>query len=195
MPKFDRIVVIDIECTCWRRQPPPGQESEIIEIGVATLDLSSLQPLQKESILVKPERSTVSPFCTELTTLTPAQVKGGISLKSACTQLRKEFQTSDRIWASYGDYDRNQFQKQCQAREIRYPFGPRHINVKTLFALLSGLPKEVGMARALELLELPLIGTHHRGDDDAWNIAHILARILQTRAIDIAPRGTEKLTM
>ena len=37
--------------------------------------------------------------------------------------------------------------------------------------------------RALELLNLPLEGTHHRGGDDAWNIAAILSRLLlQTRA-------------
>ena len=34
------------------------------------------------------------------------------------------------------------------------------------------------MARALEMLALPLEGTHHRGADDAWNIAGILARLL-----------------
>ena len=32
--------------------------------------------------------------------------------------------------------------------------------------------KEVGMA--LDKLGLPLEGTHHRGVDDAWNIAKIL---------------------
>jgi inhibitor of KinA sporulation pathway (predicted exonuclease) len=34
------------------------------------------------------------------------------------------------------------------------------------------------MAQALEMLGLPLEGTHHRGDDDAWNIAGILANLL-----------------
>jgi hypothetical protein len=35
------------------------------------------------------------------------------------------------------------------------------------------------MAEALAILDLPLIGTHHRGDDDAWNIALILATLLE----------------
>ena len=38
---------------------------------------------------------------------------------------------------------------------------------------------EVGMAQALEMLGFPLLGTHHRGDDDAWNIAAILAELLK----------------
>ncbi|NEP54584.1 MAG: hypothetical protein F6K65_39655, partial [Moorea sp. SIO3C2] len=75
-------------------------------------------------------------------------------------------------------YDRNQFQKQCTSRLLRYPFGPRHINIKTLFAISQALPHEVGMAQALDLLNLPLEGTHHRGGDDAWNIARIFSRLL-----------------
>jgi inhibitor of KinA sporulation pathway (predicted exonuclease) len=39
------------------------------------------------------------------------------------------------------------------------------------------------MEQALELLNLPLEGTHHRGGDDAWNIAAILSELLlQARA-------------
>jgi inhibitor of KinA sporulation pathway (predicted exonuclease) len=34
------------------------------------------------------------------------------------------------------------------------------------------------MAETLQALKLPLEGTHHRGDDDAWNIAAILSNIL-----------------
>lgn len=38
------------------------------------------------------------------------------------------------------------------------------------------------MAQALALLKLPLEGIHYRGEDDAWNIARILAELLlQTR--------------
>jgi inhibitor of KinA sporulation pathway (predicted exonuclease) len=38
---------------------------------------------------------------------------------------------------------------------------------------------EVGMTTALEKLGLPLEGTLHRGVDDAWNIAKILAKLLK----------------
>jgi inhibitor of KinA sporulation pathway (predicted exonuclease) len=176
--KRDRILVIDIEATCWDGKIPPGEESEIIEIGIATLEITSGQPLEKDSILVQPTRSTVSEFCTELTTLTPAQVNQGISLAEACQILQKKYHAPDRIWASYGEYDRTQFTKQCQAFGIKYPFNPRHINVKNLFAIIYDLPKEVGMNQALEMLNIPLEGTHHRGIDDAWNIAKILSHLI-----------------
>ena len=94
MPKkTDRIIVIDIESTCWQDKPPIGQESEIIEIGICTVDVASGKRLEKESILVKPEKSQVSEFCTQLTTLTQAQVERGISLKEACTILKNKYQS------------------------------------------------------------------------------------------------------
>lgn len=181
--KLDQIIVIDIESTCWQYAPPDGEESDIIEIGICPLDVSSGQRLEKESILVKPERSRVSEFCTQLTTLTQEQVEQGVSLAAACSILRKKYFSKERVWASYGDYDRRQFERQCQSLKISYPFGTKHLNVKSLFALIYALPEEVGMSQALELVNLPLEGTHHRGGDDAWNIAGILSKLLlQARA-------------
>ncbi|MCL1469670.1 3'-5' exonuclease [Argonema antarcticum] len=176
--KLDQIIVIDIEATCWSGSPRPGQENEIIEIGICTLDISSGERLEKESILVKPERSTVSEFCTQLTTLTQAQVDTGITFLEACAILKDKYLSHQRVWASYGEYDRQQFEKQCQSFNVTYPFGTRHINIKTLVAIFHALPKEVGMSGALELMNLPLEGTHHRGVDDAWNIAGILSELV-----------------
>ena len=176
--KLDQILVIDIESTCWQNAPPPGQESEIIEIGICLFDVASAQRLEKDSILVKPDRSQVSEFCTQLTTLTQSQVDRGISFAAACSILKKQYLSKERVWASYGDYDRRQFERQCESRKISYPFGTTHLNVKSLFAIIHALPHEVGMDRALELLNLPLEGTHHRGGDDAWNIAAILSKLL-----------------
>jgi inhibitor of KinA sporulation pathway (predicted exonuclease) len=175
---LDQVIVIDVEATCWEGAPPPGQASEVIEIGVCPVEAATGRRLGKTSILVRPERSAVSPFCTRLTTLTAEQVAGGVSFADASARLRKEFRTQDRLWASYGDYDRKQFERQCAAAGLNTPFGPSHLNVKTLFALARGLPHEVGMDQALELAGLPLEGTHHRGGDDAWNIAALLATLL-----------------
>jgi len=179
--KLDQIIIVDIEATCWPGTPPEGQESEIIEIGVCLVDIASTQRLEKRSILVKPERSKVSEFCTELTTLTPKMVNKGVSFEQACLILEREYLSKRRAWASYGDYDRSLFQHQCETHKVQYPFSNSHINVKTLFAIMQALPYEVGMTRALEIMGLELEGTHHRGHDDAWNIANIFSKLLLVR--------------
>jgi inhibitor of KinA sporulation pathway (predicted exonuclease) len=176
--RLDHILVIDLEATCWQGAPPEGQESEIIELGLCVLEVASGRRLENPSLLIRPERSTISDYCTQLTTLTQAEVETGMSLAEACRLLREKYRSRERTWASFGDYDRWQFQKQCQARGIEYPFGRTHINVKNLFALVHNLPKEVPLDDAMALVGFPLEGTHHRGGDDAWNIARLLGQIL-----------------
>jgi inhibitor of KinA sporulation pathway (predicted exonuclease) len=176
--RLDQILVIDLEATCWRGKPPPGQRHEIIEIGLCVLDIATGQRLEKRSILVRPEYSTISSYCTSLTTLTQEDVNAGISLGEACHILEQEYHSKERLWASYGDYDRHQFEQNCRLRHIPYPFGPGHVNVKSLFAIAHNLSHEMPLDEAMEALGFPLEGTHHRGEDDAWNIARILADLL-----------------
>ena len=57
---------------------------------------------------------------------------------------------------------------------MEYPFGRRHVNAKVVFTSARGLRKRPGMARALDIVGLPLEGRHHRGEDDAWNIAALI---------------------
>ena len=176
--KLDYIIVIDLEATCWGGDPPPGEQSEIIEIGLCILDTKSGERIKRDSILVRPERSKVSPFCTKLTTLTQAQVDQGSSFSDAIQYLSKTYRPHDYTWASYGDYDRVKLESQCREWGISYPFGRTHINVKNMLALSLNLPAEIGLDRALDQLGLPMEGTHHRGDADAWNIGAILGLLL-----------------
>jgi inhibitor of KinA sporulation pathway (predicted exonuclease) len=178
--RLNQVLVIDIESTCWNGGfPPRGQANDIVEIGLCPLELATGRRLEKRSILVRPERSTVSGFCTELTTLTEEQVNGGIAFKDACKVLEDEYRSHDRLWASFGDYDRRQFEKQCRETGVPYPFGPSHLNVKTLSAISKSLPGELGLPQTMALFGLPFEGTHHRGHDDAWNIAALLWEIVK----------------
>jgi inhibitor of KinA sporulation pathway (predicted exonuclease) len=175
--KYDKIIVIDIESTCWKENVSKNI-NEIIEIGICPIDTKSKKVLEPNSIMVKPTHSTVSEFCTSLTTLTQEDVDKGVSFNDACSILINEYDTNKYVWASYGFYDRNQFEDQCERENVEYPFSNSHINVKILFALVNSLRRQVGMTDALKILNIPLKGTHHRGVDDAQNIAKILSRIL-----------------
>ncbi|SEL70549.1 Inhibitor of the KinA pathway to sporulation, predicted exonuclease [Aquimarina amphilecti] len=170
------IIIIDLEATCWNGSIPKGQVHEIIEIGICLLNTQTEEVSKNKGILIKPERSEVSSFCTELTTITQDLLDNeGISFNEACEILRDEYQGYQYTWASYGQYDLNMMKKQCSFREISYPLSENHINVKELFTKTKGLQKKVGMKGALGILNMPLDGTHHRGIDDAKNIAKILS--------------------
>ncbi len=175
MKTTDKIIIIDLEATCWQGAVPSGQQNEIIEIGLAVLDTETGAISKNKGILVKPQRSSVSLFCTELTTITQDLLdKNGVSFEDAINQLIDEYNPDLYTWASYGQYDLNMLKKQCKLFGVSYPMGEEHINVKEHFAEKFGLVKPTGMNGALALLNIPLEGTLHRGIDDAKNIAKIL---------------------
>ena len=59
-------------------------------------------PHRGASVLVRPACSTVSAYCTQLTTLTQADVDAGIPLADACRVLTQEHQSGQRLFASFG---------------------------------------------------------------------------------------------
>ena len=47
---------------------------------------------------------------------------------------------------------------------------------------MERLPREVGLDGAFAHLGWEMEGVHHRGDDDAWNIARIYIEALKQKA-------------
>jgi inhibitor of KinA sporulation pathway (predicted exonuclease) len=184
----DKILVMDLEATCWEGfDAPEGQENEIIEIGVCLLDHHTGDITQKRSLLVQPTRSEISPFCTQLTTITPELVaEEGMSFPEACTILERDYDSRNRLWGSWGSFDRRFFLQQCKQRDVRYPFSKKHANLKRVFADHFG--KRMGMARALDVTGLGFEGQHHRGHDDAYNTARILRLLIEEHGSHILRR-------
>ena len=191
---FDKIIVCDLEATCWGEELSKDQKNEIIEIGICTLNLENGNISNPESILVRPIFSTCSAYCTELTSLTQEKLlEEGISYRNALRKIRETYKPKNRVWASWGDYDRVQFERNCALysefyfsvtskmpgiSDYKFPFGRSHINVKDLFSVIYRLRKGIGVKKALKKLNFPFIGTPHRGVDDAYNIARILQKLL-----------------
>lgn len=187
--KYDRVPIIDIECTCYPNNAfPKGEKQEIIEIGVALLNSKYLDIEEVESILVPPTQSLISDYCTQLTTLTPDMFYTEVdhehklwTFREACQYLESKYFTRECPWMSWGDFDRLTFEKQCADYGVQYPFSRTHFNLKTLFSLFLGRHKGYGMKKALRVAGLPHKGTHHRGHDDAYNIARIASWLFRHR--------------
>jgi len=173
--KRDCMLVVDLEATCWRGPAPEGMANEIIEIGLAVVDGRTKNIIETDSLIIKPEYSTLSPFCTELTSLTEEYVQEhGIPFRDAVDILINKYKSKPRIWCSWGKYDYNQFRKDCAKKGVPFPFSENHYNLKPLFSFKHGINKDLGVSSALDHLKMPFEGTHHRGVDDAINIARLL---------------------
>lgn len=178
MPKLDEILIIDIEATCWKGPPPKGQMNDIIEIGITPLNVNTLDIGEAVSIIVNPQYSKISPFCEELTSITQEMVDKGIPFEKACEKLINEWHSKDRIWASYGNYDRKQFLKCSRKYHVQYPFSDSHINVKDLASIVFGI-KSKSVSKMIKYLGKEFMGRPHRGDVDSWNIAVIMKEIIE----------------
>ncbi|MEV7971897.1 hypothetical protein [Cellulomonas sp. NPDC089187] len=70
------------------------------------------------------------------------------------------------------------------ARPHRSPSPLPHRNLKQEFTERQGLRQRPGPDDAIHLAGLGFVGTHHRGVDDARNIAQLLPWILGDEQID-----------
>lgn len=168
------IIVVDIEATCWAGYPPVGMTNEIIEVGICEVNTKILKINKSHGYDIRPEVSTISEFCTELTGFTQERADRGLEYQEAMFRIAKEFNTRKRIWCSWGEYDRKMFlnRRQC------YPFSDQHINLKNWFRLMFNKESGAGVQQALEILGMKFEGRQHSGLDDAINIGRILCRMI-----------------
>jgi len=173
-----KVNIIDLEATCWNtNEEKVKNKSEIIEIGIAVVDVHDGEIVENESIYIKPQYSEISQFCTELTGITPEMVSNGLSFPEAAERLKKDYGFIKRINFSWGDYDSKQFTENCKMYGIKACFRT-WMNLKALFALKMKLKREKGTYRAIKMLKLDFDGRHHSGKDDAYNIAKLYLRTL-----------------
>lgn len=173
-----RYIVTDLEATCWERRGP-NDFMETIEIGAVALQTATGPTVGEFSSFVKPIGSpTLSDFCTKLTSITQQDVDDALPFKVVFPRFIEWIGIEPFIFCSWGAYDLGQLKTDCNRNNM--PFPPQlenHINLKKEFARLNNT-KPMGMERALELAGLQLVGTHHRGIDDARNITDLALQIL-----------------
>jgi len=176
-------VVVDLEATCWDDARSRDQ-MEVIEIGAVRLtsDLE-IDADDEFSRFVQPVVDpTLSDFCTELTSITQADVDGAERFPPVFASFLSWVGESPAWFCSWGAYDVGQLERDCHRHDLVFPewITARHVNVKREFAAWRGV-RPCGMAKALDIAGLPLEGTHHRGIDDARNIARLAQLVFADR--------------
>ncbi|MBW4608944.1 MAG: exonuclease domain-containing protein [Hassallia sp. WJT32-NPBG1] len=168
-------LIIDLEATCSDDNSIPRHQMEIIEIGAVMLNTATWQIDSEFQEFIQPVKNPqLTAFCTQLTSIAQKDVELAPQFSEAMSSLQKWLESfSNYVFCSWGEYDKKQFIQDCKYHNIPYPFGSEHINIKKEFSEYIGVSKGFGMAQALQKLGLELKGTHHRGIDDARNIAAI----------------------
>lgn len=184
-------LVVDLEATCDADHRIPREQTEIIEIGAVLCAGDTLLPQAEFQTFVKPVRHPrLTPFCTQLTSITQADVDAAPGFSAAMQKLtaflRERALLGRFTFCSWGDYDRQQFERDERRHGVRAPLGSQHVNLKESFCRRSGDDKRLGCGQALRRVGLRFSGTAHRGIDDARNIARLLPYCLGRTPIPAA---------
>ncbi|WP_027707028.1 3'-5' exonuclease [Zooshikella ganghwensis] len=180
MSKYKYFLIIDLEATCCDQKTIARNQMEIIEIGAVLTEAKTLAIVDEFQTFIRPVRNPVlTPFCTELTSITQKNVDNAPGFAEAIEHLKQWLQSySSYIFCSWGDYDKKQFEQDCQFHQVAYPLTNGHINIKKAFSEAQGLKRKYGMSTALNLIGAQLEGTHHRGIDDARNMVKLMPFVL-----------------
>jgi inhibitor of KinA sporulation pathway (predicted exonuclease) len=177
-------LIVDVEATCANDNTIPRHEMEIIEIGAVMQNANTFEIESEFQAFVRPVRHPqLTEFCRTLTGITQADVAAAPSFASAIDAMKQWMDAyPESLFCSWGDYDRKQFIQDCDYHRVTYPFQPGHMNLKAEFSRATGRKKLPGITQALRFFNMNFDGSHHRGLDDAKNIARLVRRVCMPTA-------------
>ena len=89
----EKIIVFDLEATCWEGRENAYKWREVISLGACILDLKTLEISDKFHMLCKPVRSEISEYCTRITGITKEQAENGVEFEFMCKSIADKFKT------------------------------------------------------------------------------------------------------
>lgn len=148
---------------------------EIIEIGAVMVNGQTYRIDSEYQEFVKPVRHPkLTDFCLKLTHICQKDVDQANEFPKVISEFKAWMDAYPVIeFCSWGDYDKKQIKQDSLFHNVPYPITAPHRNLKKAFSEYMRTSKRFGMAGALQKIGLKLHGTHHRGIDDARNIAAI----------------------
>jgi len=184
-------IIFDLESTCWKSNPGERRKREIIEIGAVKLN-DQFQTIDEFDQFVRQTINRhLTKFCMNLTSITQDDVRVAQPLEVVIRQFEAWIlnESHDVKMISWGQFDKDQILKECSLKNIVTSMESilsQHVNLKSVFAKMRKI-KQCGMTTALKILDIPLEGTHHRGIDDARNIAKIFRILEKSKSYNYLP--------
>lgn len=174
--KTNRILMVDIERSCWVSSEEQGSQlPEIIQIGILEVDTSpgKVNIVQGSEVeyFVKPTHSEISGFCTELTGITQKNVKNSQMWPAVAASIIKRF-GKNKAWMTWGRDDLL-IKENNELYGIPSPFSDDFINFGFLWTAMSGSKKNVSMKNAMEGINMEFEGRQHGALTDAQNLAKL----------------------
>lgn len=183
--RHDRNLFVDVEMTCWEGSPPDGESPEVIEIGIAELDLETLLVTRSQSYLVTPTFSSISEYCSDLTGITPTDIRRrGRPLSQVAAKISKDFGSRSKQWLSWGP-DRRAIDIDFAKKNVPPAFSAAFVDMGLDFRNSLGSSGGIGLTTAMALFGLERTGRIHSGEQDAVDTALLWAEMARRRRCDL----------
>ena len=172
-------IVFDLEATCWEGRPP-SKVQEIIEIGAVRLNPYGEVTGTFNKFIRPILNPFLSHFCRQLTSIEQHNIDRANGFSEVIEQFQDwaEVFDEDYLLCSWGNFDRKMLIQDCQLHDLEYDWAEQHINLKRQYQELKRLRKSRGLRSAVTAEGFEFTGIHHRGIDDAENLAKIFAKYL-----------------
>jgi inhibitor of KinA sporulation pathway (predicted exonuclease) len=179
-------IIFDLEFVVMRKQQ---YLADIIEIGAIKISdhNQSLEIVDMFQTFVKPDTYKVlSKETTAFTGITQSDISQAPSFSNAVKSFREWIgQNEYYLWA-WGQDDKYQLVRHCREHKQPIDWIVNYNDLqKQFFRTLSEANyRQVGLKKALEILEIDFEGSHHRAIHDAYNTAKIFMRIFPSLVME-----------
>jgi len=179
--RLDKLLIADGEFTCTSDAAWTKQNGELIELAIVPIDLKTLE-IRRDlawSSLIKPVKTEITAYCTELTGITAEMIR------SEAKPVNEVFNTIDKLfghgapWGTWGETDREVIQRAADLAGVRFPMSSTHLNLKFHYSLYRNRRREIGFKKALQAERIQFVGEPHRAGPDTENLAVLWQKILR----------------
>ena len=172
-------IVYDLEMKVRRKK---GQIAEIIEIGAVKVVNENGVPRAASTFqsFVRPVIDPkLSPDTTSFTGIHQQDVDNAGTLPEVIREFLDWIGPDEYFLCAWGPDDLRQLLQECRMHRIPTDWIINHNNLQRMLSKVFKLEKhqQLGLKNALEMLNIPFSGSHHRALDDAMNTAQILIRL------------------
>jgi inhibitor of KinA sporulation pathway (predicted exonuclease) len=173
-------IIYDLEATCWQTEAERiGRTQEVIEIGAVKINEYGKIQSRFESFIRPVIHPQLSDFCKQLTSITQIEVNQADTFPVVIEDFKDWIGLSNNeeyLLCSWGFFDQKIFSKNCLLHELEDLWTREHISLKHQYPRIKGIGNSIGLKNAVEREGFEFEGAHHRGIDDAINLAKIFLK-------------------
>ncbi len=183
-----RILCIDTELTCWDNPAfQKAQTLEIIQFGLAEIDLSRFAVSRTASYYVRNTRHGISKFCYELTGISQSMLdKRGLPLAQVAQLLTSKWGVGQpwNALVSWGD-ERSWMEPDFVAKGVPYPFHNGLLNLADYyrFSFFDNRRERASLKGAAIRYGVEVVEPQHNAEADALTLANLVLAMIRAGAL------------